>query len=241
MVELTYGAQTVQLVLYAQPARARGRGYGYLLRGGLGGLLSIVSTHGSSTSSRRVAHRRRDRASCSARRSWCTRGPTSSSSPWLVTILGGIGLVACEVVAETTLARVVPRGRARPRDGVLRFADGRGDGRRSRARPRAHRRSSLSTSLLVLGAAAVIVTLACLAGLRGLDAAQPPSRGGAGVARRHHRQGPARAGRPADRARGARAAAQLCPLPPGVDVVVQGAPAHAFYVVVEGEVGRPSR
>ena len=32
------------------------------------------------------------------------------------------------------------------------------------------------------------------------------------------------------------AAAQLCPLPPGVDVVVQGAPAHAFYVVVDGEV-----
>jgi len=32
------------------------------------------------------------------------------------------------------------------------------------------------------------------------------------------------------------AASQLCPLPPGVDVVVQGAPAHAFYVVVDGEV-----
>ncbi len=31
-----------------------------------------------------------------------------------------------------------PGGRARPRDGVLRLADGRGDGRRSRARPRAH-------------------------------------------------------------------------------------------------------
>jgi len=32
------------------------------------------------------------------------------------------------------------------------------------------------------------------------------------------------------------AASQLCPLPPGVDVVVQGAAAHAFYVVVDGEV-----
>jgi CRP-like cAMP-binding protein len=32
------------------------------------------------------------------------------------------------------------------------------------------------------------------------------------------------------------AAAQICALPPGVDVVVQGAPAHAFYVVVDGEV-----
>ena len=31
-------------------------------------------------------------------------------------------------------------------------------------------------------------------------------------------------------------ASQLCPLPPGVDVVVQGAPAHAFYAVVDGSV-----
>jgi CRP-like cAMP-binding protein len=31
-------------------------------------------------------------------------------------------------------------------------------------------------------------------------------------------------------------AAQFCPLPPGVDVVVQGAPAHAFYAVVDGRV-----
>jgi CRP-like cAMP-binding protein len=32
------------------------------------------------------------------------------------------------------------------------------------------------------------------------------------------------------------AAAQSCPLPPGVDVVVQGAPAHAFYAVADGRV-----
>ena len=31
-------------------------------------------------------------------------------------------------------------------------------------------------------------------------------------------------------------AAQLCPLPEGVDVVVQGAPAHAFYAVINGAV-----
>ena len=29
---------------------------------------------------------------------------------------------------------------------------------------------------------------------------------------------------------------QLCPLPPGVDVVVKGSPAHAFYAVVDGRV-----
>jgi len=31
-------------------------------------------------------------------------------------------------------------------------------------------------------------------------------------------------------------ASQLCPLPPGVDVVVEGAPAHAFYAVIDGTV-----
>jgi CRP-like cAMP-binding protein len=30
--------------------------------------------------------------------------------------------------------------------------------------------------------------------------------------------------------------AEFCPLPPGVDVVVQGAPAHAFYAVADGGV-----
>jgi CRP-like cAMP-binding protein len=28
----------------------------------------------------------------------------------------------------------------------------------------------------------------------------------------------------------------VCPLPPGVDVVVEGTPAHAFYAVVNGQV-----
>ena len=31
-------------------------------------------------------------------------------------------------------------------------------------------------------------------------------------------------------------ASQLIPLPPGVDIVVQGAPAHAFYAVIDGGV-----
>ena len=31
-------------------------------------------------------------------------------------------------------------------------------------------------------------------------------------------------------------ASQICPLPVGVDVVAQGAPAHAFYAVIDGSV-----
>ena len=31
-------------------------------------------------------------------------------------------------------------------------------------------------------------------------------------------------------------ASQICPIPDGVNVVVEGAPAHAFYVVIDGSV-----
>ena len=53
MVELTYGAQTVQLVLYAEQQLGLGaEGYGYLLAAaGVGGLLSIVVNARLSTSS----------------------------------------------------------------------------------------------------------------------------------------------------------------------------------------------
>jgi len=95
---------------------------------------------------------------------------------------------------------------------------------------------SLSTSLLVVGAAAVIVTLASLTGLRGLDAIS--RRRAEALASRVSILGkvPLAQGVPQIVLEELAGASQLCPLPPGVDVVVQGAPAHAFYVVVDGEV-----
>lgn len=54
MVEFTYGAQTVQLVVYATESLGLGRGgYGVLLAAGVGGLLSAVS-NGALSTSRRV-------------------------------------------------------------------------------------------------------------------------------------------------------------------------------------------
>ena len=96
--------------------------------------------------------------------------------------------------------------------------------------------TSLRASLLILGAAAVLVTLLCGLGLRGLDALSA-RHADALASRVKVLQGlPVTAGVPRIVLEQLAAAAQFCPLPPGVDVVVQGAPAHAFYAVAEGRV-----
>jgi CRP-like cAMP-binding protein len=96
--------------------------------------------------------------------------------------------------------------------------------------------TSLDTSLLVMGGVALLVTLACLLALRGLDAVSA-RRAEALAARVSVVEGlPVTAGAPQLVLERLASAAQSCPLPPGVDVVVQGAPAHAFYAVVDGRV-----
>ena len=96
--------------------------------------------------------------------------------------------------------------------------------------------TSLRASLLVLGAAAVLITVVCGLGLRGLDALSA-RRAGELASRVQVLQGLAvTAGVPRIVLEQLAAAAQFCPLPPGVDVVVQGAPAHAFYAVAQGRV-----
>jgi CRP-like cAMP-binding protein len=80
------------------------------------------------------------------------------------------------------------------------------------------------------------VTLLCHLGLRGLDALNA-RRADALASRVKVLQGlPVTVEVPQIVLEKLAAAAQFCPLPPGVDVVVQGAPAHAFYAVVDGRV-----
>jgi hypothetical protein len=237
MVELTYGAQTVQLVLYADQKLGLGaEGYGYLLAAaGFGGLLSIVVNARLSTSSAV------SRIVVGTAVVFCATQLVYARSDLvvvalLITALGGIGLVACEVVAETTLARVVP-GDALGR--VMGFYDSLTVAAMvvgAVLAPALINRFSLSASLLVLGSAAVIVTLACLAGLRGLDAVSRHRADALASRVSIIDKVPLTQGVPQIVLEELAAAAQLCPLPPGVDVVVQGAPAHAFYMVVDGEV-----
>ena len=237
MVELTYGAQTVQLVLYAEQSLGLGaKGYGYLLAAtGLGGLLSVLVNARLSTSSKvsRIAVGTAV-VFCATQLVYARSDAVAVAV--IVTVLGGIGLVVCEVVTETTLARVVPAdllGR------VMGLYDAMSVGAMVAGAviaPILIGWTSLSTSLMVLGLAAVVVTVLSLIGLRGLDA----------ISRRRAEvlasrvaiieKVPLSQGAPQIVLEELAAAAQICPLPPGVDIVVQGAPAHAFYVVVQGEV-----
>jgi MFS family permease len=237
MAELTYGAQTVQLVLYADQSLGLGaEGYGYLLAAtGLGGLLSVLVNARLSTSTKVT------RIAIITGIMFCATQLVYAASErvavaLVVTVVGGVGLVACEVVVETTLARVVSAdllGR------VMGFYDSMSVAAMVAGAvlaPVLVSLTSLRTSLLVMGVAAVLVTLLCATGLRGLDAR---SRARADLLASRVaviEQVPLTQGVPRIVLEELAAASQLCPLPPGVDVVVQGAPAHAFYVVVDGEV-----
>jgi Cyclic nucleotide-binding domain len=96
--------------------------------------------------------------------------------------------------------------------------------------------TSLRISLLVLGAACVLVVIVCGDRLRGLDALN--ARQADALASKVSILGalPVTVGVPQIVLEQLAVAAQRCPLPPGVDVVVQGAPAHAFYAIADGHV-----
>ena len=237
MVELTYGAQTVQLVLYADQSLGLGaKGYGYLLAAtGLGGLLAVLVNARLSRSSKVSRIAVGTAALFCATQLVYTRSDAVAVA-LAVTVLGGIGLVACEVVTETTLARVVPADLLGRVMGLYDSMSVAAMVAGAVIAPILISRTSLTTSLMVMGVAAVVVTVLSLSGLRGLDA----------ISRRRAEVLASRLaiiekvrltqGVPHIVLEELAAAAQICPLPPGVDVVVQGAPAHAFYVVVEGEV-----
>jgi carnosine synthase len=96
--------------------------------------------------------------------------------------------------------------------------------------------TSLRASFLLLGAAAVAVALAGRAALRGLDAASARRTQELEARVAALETLPLAAGVPRLVIERLAAASALCPLPAGVDVVVQGAPAHALFGVVDGSL-----
>src|SRR5215212_8879683 len=109
MVEFTYGAQTVQLVVYAERALDLGTGgYGLLLAAtGAGGLISAFF-NGQLATARRLTLVVVGAAAVACATQFVYAGTDVLSAVLLVTVLGGAGLVCCEVVSETVLARVTP-------------------------------------------------------------------------------------------------------------------------------------
>jgi hypothetical protein len=154
----------------------------------------------------------------------------------VVTLIGGAGFVACEVVAETALARVAPADALGRLMGVVEAVAVAAMVAGALLAPILLAWTSLRSSLVILGLAALLTTLLCLAWLRGLDAL---SRGRAeALASRVAvvKRLPLIAGAPRLVIEQLASASQICPLPDGVDVVAQGAPAHAFYAVIDGGV-----
>jgi len=237
MVEFTYGAQTVQLVVYARQSLGLGSGgYGVLLTAaGAGGLVSAL-INGRLSTSRRVSLIVVVTGSLACATQLAYAGVQVLAIALAVTVIGNAALVSCEVVAETALARVVPREALGRVIGVFDAASVAAMVAGAILAPVLVAATSLRASLLILGAAALAITLLCRIGLRGLDVLNA-RRADALAARVKVLQGlPVTVGVPQIVLEQLASAALFCPLPPGVDVVVQGAPAHAFYAVVKGRV-----
>lgn len=237
MVEFTYGAQTVQLVLYGEHVLGLGAGgYGYLLAAaGVGGVL------GAGVNARLAASTRVSGIVVGAAALFCATqivyaGNGDLAVALTATLLGGAGIVACEVVAETALARVVPPGALGRVMGVYDALSVAAMVLGAMLAPILITRTSLRTSLAILGLATLLITFLFLARLRGLDTLSHQRAEVLASRLAVIERLPITAGAPRVVLEQLASASQLCPLPPGVDVVMQGAPAHAFYAVIDGRV-----
>ena len=238
MVEFTYGAQTVQLVIYASRSLHLGTGgYGLLLAAsGAGGLVSAIF-NGQLATSRRLTLVVVSAAvlACASQFVYASTGVVALAL--LVTVAGGAGLVCSEVVAETVLARVTPRATLGRIAGLF---DASSIGAMVGGAVLASilvKVTSLESSFWILGAVTVLVAgLAGSRGLRGLDETSQRRTDALQARMAIIERLPITQGSPQLVLEQLASSSQVCSLPAGVDVVVQGSPAHAFYAVEEGLV-----
>jgi MFS family permease len=237
MVEFTYGAQTVQLVLYANDRLDLGpSGYGWLLAAsGVGGLLSVLVNHRLSTS-----HKVSAIVTITALMACITQLVYPATDvlvlALMVTVIGGVGLVASEVVAETALARITPHDSLGRVMGVFDALSVAAMILGAVLAAVLIETTGLRISFASLGIGAVVVVVACRTALRGLDALSTARAEALASRVRVIEQLPMVAGSPQLVLELLASSAQVVTLPPGVDIVAEGAPAHAFYAVVDGAV-----
>src|SRR4029078_12429337 len=165
-----YGAETVQLVLYAEQRLDVGAdGYGYRLAAvGLGGLLSTIF-NGRLAASTRVSTIVVVTGIPIRPTQLLYSGVALIAVALVATVIGGAGFVACEVVAETAVARVVAidvLGRVMGGFDAMAGASMICGAVLAALLVTA---TSLRTRCVVLGVATLVVTLACHRALRGLD------------------------------------------------------------------------
>ena len=237
MVELTYGAQTVQLVIYADRSLGLGTGgYGLLLAAsGAGGLIS-AAFNGQLATSRQLTLVVVGAGALACASQLVYAGSDALAVALIVTVAGGAGLVCCEVVSETVLARVIPSetlGRVAGLFAASSIAAMVGGAVLASILVNA---ASLDQSFWILGGAAVLVALTCSLGLRGLNEASRKRTEALASRLAIMERLPVTQGTPQIVLEQLASASHVCPLPRGVNVVVQGSPAHAFYAMVDGRV-----
>ena len=237
MVELTYGAQTVQLVIYADRSLGLGTGgYGLLLAAsGAGGLIS-AAFNGQLATSRQLTLVVVGAGALACASQLVYAGSDALAVALIVTVASGAGLVCCEVVSETVLARVIPSetlGRVAGLFAASSIAAMVGGAVLASILVNA---TSLDQSFWILGGAAVLVALTCSLGLRGLNEASRKRTEALASRLAIMERLPVTQGTPQIVLEQLASASHVCPLPRGVNVVVQGSPAHAFYAMVDGRV-----
>ena len=237
MVEFTYGAQTVQLVVYAERSLGLGTGgYGLLLAcSGAGGLISAFF-NGQLATARRLTLVVVGAAALACATQFVYAGSDTLALALTVTVVGGAGLVCCEVVSETVLARVTPSETLGRVTGLFEASSIGAMVAGAVLASILVNATSLAVSFWTLGALALIVALACILGLGGLDAASRKRSEELAARLAIIERLPITQGSPQLVLEQLASASQLAPLPPGVDVVVQGTPAHALYAIVDGRV-----
>jgi hypothetical protein len=235
--ELVYGAQTVQLVVYADTELDLGsEGYGWLLAAmGVGGVLSAA------VSAPLAAGTRVSMVVIASAALYCATQFVYAATDvlavaLLVTVVGGAGFVTCAVVAETALARVIPDDALGRVLGVMAGVSVAALMSGAALAPILIDLTSLSTSFAVLGVAALAVVLGSRAALGGLDALSRERSETLASRVAVFERLPLLTGVPRLVLEQVARSSQIVPLPPGVDVVVEGAPAHAFYAVLDGGV-----
>ncbi len=235
--EFTYGAQTVQLVVYAEHSLGLGRGgYGVILTAaGVGGLLSAI-VNGRLAASRHVSLIVVLAAALACVTQLVYARSTVLVVALAVTVAGSIGLVSCEVVGETALARITPRPTLGRVVGLFDAASVAAMVGGAVLAPVLIAATSLRTSLLVLGAATLAVTGVGWVSLRGLDALSAHHLD-ALASRVNVLEGlPVTVGVPQVVLEQLASAAEFTQMAAGVDVVVQGEPPDFFYAIAEGRV-----
>jgi MFS family permease len=237
MAELTYGAQTVQLVLYADNELGLGaEGYGWLLAAsGVGGVLSAV-VNGRLAASTRVSVIVIATALLFIATQFVYAATGAAGIALLATAAGGAGFVACEVVGETALARVVPEDVLGRVLGVMAGVSVAALLAGAVVAPLLIGWTSLTMSLVALGTVAVAVVLASRVALAGLDVLSRERAEALASRIAVIERLPVVTGAPRPALEQLARASQVIPLPAGVDVVVEGAPAHAFYAIIDGRV-----